>query len=275
MQIIVKSGGNDYHGSVYGDYEDRALQSFNIDSDQIGRGAQGGPATASARSQPGVERSRSQCGRWGYIARDKAWWYLSFREQNVAARVVNFPVRPLRTELVNYTGKVDGRSSTKKPTRDDSATWERNHQPNRVHPFGPAGSGLTAATAINESDESTSEQLAWGWVWKGEWNRVISHDALVELRAGEFGADRPGKPNGTSPRFEDVKALIVPGGNRDWEAKPPPLPGARVLQLFEGWPLWQSFVQGRRRDLPQHGDGDLEQKLSRRRAARASKRRAH
>ncbi len=36
MQIVVKSGGNQYHGSVYADYENRALQSFNIDADQIG-----------------------------------------------------------------------------------------------------------------------------------------------------------------------------------------------------------------------------------------------
>jgi hypothetical protein len=60
----------------------------------------------SARSQSGVELSRPHADVGGYIARDKAWWYLSSREQNVAARVVNFPVRPLRTELANYTGKV-------------------------------------------------------------------------------------------------------------------------------------------------------------------------
>ena len=106
MQIIVKSGGNDYHGSVYGDYEDRALQSFDIDSDQIGRGAQGGPALPPREANRVWSDHDLNADVGGYIARDKAWWYLSFREQNVAARVVNFPVRPLRTELVNYTGKV-------------------------------------------------------------------------------------------------------------------------------------------------------------------------
>jgi hypothetical protein len=47
MQFIVKSGGNHYHGSVYGDYENKALQSFNIDQDQIGRGAQSGRGLSS------------------------------------------------------------------------------------------------------------------------------------------------------------------------------------------------------------------------------------
>ena len=216
MQIIVRSGGNHYHGSVYGDYENRALQSFNIDSDQIERGAQGRHALSPRDANRVWSYHDVNADVGGYIARDKAWWYFSSREQNVAARVVNFPVRPLRTELANDTGKV---TYAFKP-RNRLVLFAhagRNYQRTRLDPFGPAGSGLTAATAINESDESTSEQVAWGWVWKGEWNGVIGDNALFELRAGEFGADRPEKPNGTSARFEDVNTLIVRGGNRDWQ----------------------------------------------------------
>ena len=61
------------------------------------------------------------------------------------------------------------------------------------------------------------EQLAWGWVWKGEWNAVINDTLYFEARVGQFGANRPQKPNGTAPRFEDVGNLIVAGGNRDWQ----------------------------------------------------------
>ena len=39
----------------------------------------------------------------------------------------------------------------------------------------------------------------------------------LEARAGQFGANRSQKPNGTAPRFEDVGNLIVTGGNRDWQ----------------------------------------------------------
>ena len=106
MQIIVRSGGNQYHGSVYGDYENRALQSFNIDGDQIGRGAQGGPALPPREANRVWSDHDLNADIGGYIARNKAWWYFSWRKQNVAARVVNFTVKPLRTELVNYTGKV-------------------------------------------------------------------------------------------------------------------------------------------------------------------------
>jgi len=151
MQIIVRSGGNHYRGSAYGDVENRALQSFNIDSDQIRRGAQGGPALPPREANRVWSDHDLNADVGGYIARDKAWWYLSWREQKVAARVVNFPVTPLQTELGNYTGKVTYEVNTKNRLVLFGHVG-RNHQPNRLDPFGPAGGGLTAATAINESD---------------------------------------------------------------------------------------------------------------------------
>jgi hypothetical protein len=41
-QFISKSGGNDYTGMFYADYQNESIQSFNIDEDQIARGFQGG-----------------------------------------------------------------------------------------------------------------------------------------------------------------------------------------------------------------------------------------
>src|SRR3989442_3960164 len=39
MVFISKSGGNAYHGSLVGHYENERWQSFNIDDRQIARGA--------------------------------------------------------------------------------------------------------------------------------------------------------------------------------------------------------------------------------------------
>jgi hypothetical protein len=123
---------------------------------------------------------------------------------------------PLRTQLVNYTGKITYQL-TPNNTLVAFGQGGTNHQPNRLDPFGPVGGGLNATTAINPSEESTTEQRGRGWIWKGEWNSVINNHALFEVRLGEFGADRPERPNGTAPRFEDVGTLIVRGGNRDWQ----------------------------------------------------------
>jgi hypothetical protein len=214
MQFVSKSGGNQYRGTFYADYEHNAWQAFNIDPDQVLRGARGasGVPPREANRLGGYYDVNADVG--GYLTKDTAWWYSSFRAQQVAARQVNLPDTPYRTNLTNYTGK-----GTYQPTRKDRLVAYgqvgRNHQPTRLDPFGPAG-GLNASTVINESVGATTNHLAWGWVWKGEWNSVVRSNLLFEVRAGQFGADRSETPNGAAPRFEDVTTLVVHGGNRDW-----------------------------------------------------------
>jgi hypothetical protein len=216
MQFVSKSGGNQYRGSLYADVGHRDWQAFNIDEGQIRRGAQGsgGLSPRDANRLSGYHDINADIG--GYIKRDRVWWYFSARDQEVSARQVNFPVRPLRTSLTNYSGKATYQFNRRNRLIAFGQAG-RNHQPNRLDPVGPAGSGVSPATAINESEDSTTNQLAWGWVWKGEWNSVINNTWFVEARVGQFGANRPQKPNGTTPRFEDVGNLIAAGGNRDWQ----------------------------------------------------------
>ncbi len=202
MQFVSKSGGNQYRGMFYADVGNRDWQSFNIDE---GRDANRLWSYYDINADVG-----------GYIKPDTVWWYFSIRNQEVATRQVNFPVKPQLTSLTNYSGKATYQL-TQRNKLVAFGQAGRNYQPNRLDPFGPTGSGVGPATAINESEESTTEQLAWGWVWKGEWNSVINDRFFFEGRVGQFGANRPQRPNGTAPRFEDVGTLIVAGGNRDWQ----------------------------------------------------------
>jgi hypothetical protein len=215
MQFISKSGGNQYRGAFYGDYVNNDWQSFNIDDEQIRRGAQGGPALPPHEANRLWSYYDINADVGGYIKPDRLWWYSSARRQDVSARQVNFPVKPLRTSLTNFSGKA-----TYQATQNNKLVAfgqaGRNHQSNRLDPFGPTGFASPQA-AINESEEATAEQLAWGWVWKGEWNSVVNNRVFFEARAGQFGANRPQKPHGDAPRFEDVVSLIVAGGNRDWQ----------------------------------------------------------
>ncbi len=216
MQFVSKSGGNHYRGTVYTDFANRDWQSFNIDEGQVGRGAQGGRGLSphDVNRLSGYHDINTDVG--GFIKPDTVWWYFSLRAQQVSARQVNFPVKPLRTSLTNYSAKATYQITQRNKLVAFAQTG-RNHQPNRLDPFGPTNSGVGPATAINESEESTTEQLAWGWVWKGEWNSVINDTLFLEARVGQFGANRPQRPNGMAPRFEDVSTLIVTGGNRDWQ----------------------------------------------------------
>jgi hypothetical protein len=215
-QFISKSGGNTYHGKFYGDYQNESIQSFNVDEDQVARGAQGGLGLTPRDVNRLTNYHDINADVGGFVTKDRLWWYGSFRDQDVSARYVNFPVKPHRTRLTNYTGKGTFNISENNKLIG-YAQAGRKHQPTRLDPFGPVGGSLGPTTAINLSEEATWEQLYWGWVWKGEYNWVISDAAFFELRGGQFGYDWPNLPNGTDPRFEDIGNLEVRGGNRDWE----------------------------------------------------------
>jgi hypothetical protein len=218
VQFISKSGGNRYRGTIYADYEHRAWQSYNIDEGQVGRGVSGGAALA-PRETNRLWRYHDVNGDvGGYVSKDRLWWYASVRHQEIASRRVNFPAETHRTFLTNYTGKV---TSQLTPSHRLVAFGQvgRNHQPTGLDPFGPGGSGLTAATAINASRDSTTEERATGWVGKAEWNAVAGDQWLFEVRAGQFGANRRDRPNGAGPRFEDLGTPLVSGASRDWERR--------------------------------------------------------
>ena len=218
-QFITKSGGNRYRATLYGDYENRHWQSFNIDADQIARGARGGDDLPPRESNRMWSYRDINADVGGYVRKDAAWWYSSVRDQEVSTRLVNFPVKPYQTHVTNFTAKTTFRTSD----RDRLIAFAqigRNHQPNRLPPSGvPTGTFGPAppTAAIHRFEESTADQLASGRVWKGEWNSAITDYLYLELRGGQFSVKRPETPNGTSPRFEDIGNLMVRGGSRDWQ----------------------------------------------------------
>jgi hypothetical protein len=216
MQFVARSGGNRYRGTIYADYLNRGWQAFNVDDEQVRGGAQGGAGLPPRHANRLWNYRDAGADAGGYAKPDVLWWYASVRSQEVAAWQVNFPVEPVLTSLRNYSAKATYRIG-RQHKLVAFGHGGRNHQPNRLEPFGPAGSSLGPATAIHESKDTTVDQRARGWVWKGEWNAVMGDRFFFEVRSGQFGADRPQKPRSAAPRFEDVGTLDVAGGNRDWE----------------------------------------------------------
>ncbi len=210
MQFISKSGGNSYKGTLYADYQRRDWQAFNIDTSQIVRGAEGGSAVSAREANRLWSYHDLNADVGGFVKRDRLWWYASFREQEVAARQVTFPVKPRRTHTSNYTLKATYQVSPGNKAIV-FATAGRNHQPNLL------GSFRLGTAAVSSSEDSTANMLTWGGIWKAEWNSVVSDRLVFDVRVGGFGADRVEAPNGTSVRFEDLITSDVRGGNRDWE----------------------------------------------------------
>jgi len=216
LRFIARSGGNQYAGSVYGDVEHRAWQSHNIDLAQQwrGRDPQAGPLSRKANRLWQARDLNADLG--GYLARDRAWWYGSFRDQEVQVRQVNFPVKPSETHLRSYTGKATVRAGAHRFVGFLQAG--RNHQPNRLDPFGPAGGrAINAVTAIHDSADATSALGVSGEISKVEWNAAFGDRLFLEARVGRFAVRRSMTPNGDAPRFEDVDTLRVSGGGRQSE----------------------------------------------------------
>jgi hypothetical protein len=210
VQAITKSGGNQYRGSVYTGYESERWQARNIDADQIARGA------ASAAGFRAAEANRLDAYRdlngdiGGFVRKDRLWWHVSARDQRIAVRRVIFPIAAIDTRATSTGGKMTMRAG------DASnvivfAQRGITRQPIRLDAF------LRADTAINESEESTLNQLSKGLVWKAEWNAGVTKNMFIDARAGQFVASRAERPNGHAPRFEDSVELTVRGGNRDWQ----------------------------------------------------------
>jgi hypothetical protein len=221
-KFVVKSGGDQYHGTFYADYENRNWQAFNIDEVQTRLGGGGGVSARETNRLWSYHDINADVG--GYLKRDRIWWYGSFREQDVAARQVNFPVAPFRADLTSYSAKGTVRL-TENHTIVGFGHVGRNHQPYLLDP-----------AAIYESEESTADQRGQGSVWKGESNSTIRNTMFLELRAGAFGSRRPETPNGTAPRFEDVGTLMIRGSALDWQEH---LQRNQVLGSFsyvrDGW----------------------------------------
>ena len=245
MQFISKSGGNQYRGALYADYLNKDWQSFNIDEEQIRRGAQGGPALSPREANRLSEYRDINADIGGYVKPDTLWWYSSVRRQEVSARQVNFPVKPLRTSLTNYSGKA-----TYQATQDNKLVAfgqaGRNHQPNRLDPFGPTGFGVGPATAINESEESTTEQLAWGWVWKGEWNSVINDTLFFEVQGRTVRRQPPPEAAWRRASIRGCRQSDCGRRQSRLAAELSAQPGARGPQLFQGWLVREPPFQGRR-----------------------------
>jgi hypothetical protein len=208
-QFIAKSGGNSYHGKLYGDYEAERIQSRNIDAAQIKLGlkAGGGLTETDLNRLHKYYDLNGDVG--GYLKKDKLWWYGSLRKQDAESLLPNFPVKPFATLLHNVSAKATYAVSTNNKLIG-YGTWGKKQQPNRLDTF------LVAATAaIHPSADSTWNQAYWAHTYKGEWDSVVSDRAFFEIRGGQFHYNWPNTRYTNAPAYADLTTNIVTGGNRD------------------------------------------------------------
>ena len=209
FQFISKSGGNQLHGRGLYNYEHQRVQSTNIDDGQLAAGV---ASTDDNRLYRFYDRN-ADIG--GPVKRDRLWWYTSVRDEKSQARYANFPERPFETRLTNLTGKATLQlSNADKVILYGQAG--KKLQPYRQDTGTIGGPGGSRTFAFFDSAESTANQDYIGWVWKSEFNRVLTPSVFAEIRAGRVGYTWKTGNYSDETRREDIGTLLVSGGNTAW-----------------------------------------------------------
>ena len=210
--FISKSGGNEFHGTFYGDYENESIQSRNTDARSDRTRFDGSRRPAAKRPESAVQVPRRQRRRrWprhhgigcGGTARSAI--------STSSARIPNFPVKPHPDQLTNYGGKGTYNLSDNNKLIA-YAQAGRKHQPLRQDSF------LLGNTVRHQRQRG----LDVGAVVLGlglEGRVELGHqrpDVLrgsrrsVRLQLAESSRTAPGRGSRTPGNN------IITGGNRDW-----------------------------------------------------------
>jgi hypothetical protein len=193
INAMLKSGGNDFHGTGFWAQTTRSLQSSNL-SDAL-------------RAQ-GVTTGNPLDQRWdisgdigGRLRRDRLWFYYSARSRRQVDEVVNafkpdgspattYRGQTFSTEKVSYqmsrTNRIDGFAQW---TRKDDITGVSQFVPweSRSHQINDAWSGKVEMQSTPSSTVVTSLQFgAWGFysTYTGYSDKVATTDQLTSQVTG-------------------------------------------------------------------------------------------
>ena len=202
-QYASKSGGNAYHGDVYADFQNDALEATNIDDEQIARGVSGGPGL-DAPDLNRLQRFRDfNADMGGYLKKDRAWWYGAYRSTELAQQ---YPW------LLDSAATLDARVVTGKVTyllsRRQKLVGYLQHENFQQSNYFTAGTSLPVETgdALQRVEFPVN-------VWKGEYNAAVTDAIYFEARVGGYLSSFAATFKSTDPRIADVGANTVRGGN--------------------------------------------------------------
>ena len=172
--FVIKSGGNQFHGLLFADWEPLRLQSDNLTPDLIAQGAKNANSIARYRA------FHADVG--GPVIKDKIWWFWGMRNINSDLNLIGFNNAQTglpeiaRTTLQNQTAKLSYQINNKN-SLSYTMQWDRKYQPHVV----------TAANAAFVNTDSVPIQDNPEWVQSLVLNSALSARSTLEVRFGEFG----------------------------------------------------------------------------------------
>src|SRR5215471_6629744 len=243
-QMLGKSGGNKFQGEYYQDYETNGMIGENIINnvpskflyDQVGNPA----GNIRPHSNETQKYRDSNINVGGPIAKDKVWWYFSYRNFKNSVGQPNF-IGPIAgtsfdTKLWNPSGKV-----TYQVNQNNKLIgyyqWGQKVQPNRL-----------PQSALNYTAlDGTLKQISGSWIYKGEWNGTINKNMFAEARYGGFGYYFPLLANSdvTTPEIFDNKQTLLIGADQKEQTDRRRLQATGSVTYFkDGWGGTHNFKVG-------------------------------
>jgi hypothetical protein len=240
-QLIAKSGGNQYHGNVYFDYQNDSMEAVNIDSGQIAAGVSGSNVLAARDTNRLSELQDFNADVGGYLKKDRLWWFGAYRRTVTDQRYptliddVQHTWVPVATAKVTYnitqTQKLIGYYQ--------HATKE---QPDYLGAIRIGGGRQTSAIMTADSVWHSGFP---GHVWKTEYSTVLTNSLLLEVRSGAYHSVWWRKGKSSAPRVEDIGNNVVSGGvwSTDLRRHRPQVSGA-LSYSRSGWAGTHNFKFG-------------------------------
>ena len=207
-QFITKSGGNAYHGTLYGDYENDAMEAHNIDASQIAAGVTGSDVLAAVDTNRLSSFNDFNVDVGGFVIKDKMWWYGAYRRTSTGQRYPTLVDDIQQTWAPVGTGKITYNFT---PSQKFIAYFQHadKSQPDYLGAIQIAGGRTTPA--IMHADTVWDSHFPTN-VWKLEYNSVLNNALLLEIRAGAYQSVWWRTDKSPAPRVEDTGNNFVSGG---------------------------------------------------------------
>lgn len=174
LASIVKSGGNEFHGSFFASQTNDTFQGSNLDDDLRAKGFTANKLLAR------WDRS-AQVG--GKIVKDKLWYFASWRRRKEDTQVPNAfatvqppfappPGTPSRLSGDTYINDGAAKQSLLQPSYTGKLSYQMSSSNKLVGFAQRLEKHRINAPSTLQSPLSPANEQTWTWVGKGEWQHV-------------------------------------------------------------------------------------------------------
>ena len=188
MNVVVKSGSNDFHGVFAADYQNSRTTSNNVTQELLNRGY-----------APGTNKFTRYTDLYGDlggpIMKDKLWFYFSYRDGYSGKSIPGF--------IDLKTGKqVDDIVQLQDPTLKVTYQMTPKMKLESMQQYGFKWLPYSGASRYVPV-EATSEQRSWSIIANAKWTYIVTPKMTVEASLNRGGWWWPNVPRSPDVRKQD------------------------------------------------------------------------